>query len=44
MAEAEQMAALGVHRLTVALRAKEIEAIRDEVGMLGELVDATRDL
>ena len=44
VAEAERMAALGVDRLTIAIRAKDLEAVRDELGALGEVVAATRDL
>ncbi|MCU1346358.1 MAG: fgd2 3 [Acidimicrobiia bacterium] len=43
--EAEKFKALGVDRLTIALRSKEIEELRDELGTLGEtLVSPTRDL
>jgi probable F420-dependent oxidoreductase len=44
VAEAERMATLGVDRLTVALRSKDPEAVRDEVGSLGDLIAATRGL
>jgi probable F420-dependent oxidoreductase len=45
VAEAERMAGLGVDRLTVAIRSKEIEAVRDELGTFGEqVVAATSDL
>lgn len=45
IAEAEQMAALGVDRLTVAIRAKEIDEVRDELAMFGEQIIApTREL
>jgi probable F420-dependent oxidoreductase len=43
--DAEKFKALGVDRLTIALRSKEIEELRDELGTLGEtLVSPTRDL
>jgi len=42
---AEKFKGLGVDRLTIALRSKEIEELRDELGNLGEtLVSPTRDL
>jgi probable F420-dependent oxidoreductase len=44
IAEVEAMAELGVDRLTIAVRAKEIEAVRDELGAMGELIALTRDL
>jgi probable F420-dependent oxidoreductase len=45
VAEAEQMAALGVDRLTIAVRAKEIAEVEDELGRFGaEVIAATRDL
>jgi probable F420-dependent oxidoreductase len=44
LVEVEAMAELGVDRLTIAVRAKEIEAVRDELGAMGELIAATRDL
>jgi probable F420-dependent oxidoreductase len=45
VAEAERFAQLGVDRLTIALRAKELEATRDELGTFGdEVIAATRDL
>jgi probable F420-dependent oxidoreductase len=42
--EAERMAALGADRLTVAIRGKELDEIRDEMGAWGEVIAATRDL
>jgi probable F420-dependent oxidoreductase len=42
--EAERMAALGADRLTVAIRGKEPDEIRDEMGAWGEVIAATRDL
>src|SRR3954452_4257931 len=45
VAEAEVMAKLGVNRITIAIRAHEPEAVRDELGRFGEEVVApTRDL
>jgi probable F420-dependent oxidoreductase len=45
VAEAERMAELGVDRLTVAIRAKEIEEMRDELAGFGEqVIVPTRDL
>jgi probable F420-dependent oxidoreductase len=45
VADAERMAALGVDRLTVAVRAKEIDDVRAELDAFGEQVIApTRDL
>jgi probable F420-dependent oxidoreductase len=45
VAEAEAMAKYGVDRCTIAIRAHEIEAVRDELGRFGEEVIAgTRDL
>ena len=45
IAEAEAMAALGVDRLTIAVRAKDISEMRDELAEFGEHVIApTRDL
>lgn len=45
IAEAEQMAALGVDRLTIAIRAKEMPEVLDELARLGdELIAPTRDL
>src|SRR5262249_55559885 len=45
VAEAERMAALGVNRLTVAIRAKEIDDVRREVEAFGEdVIRPTRDL
>jgi probable F420-dependent oxidoreductase len=38
VAEAEKMAAIGVHRLTIALRGKSDEEVRDELGTFGETV------
>jgi alkanesulfonate monooxygenase SsuD/methylene tetrahydromethanopterin reductase-like flavin-dependent oxidoreductase (luciferase family) len=43
--EAEQMAALRVDRLTIAVRAKEIAEVEDELGRFGQdVIDQTRDL
>ena len=45
VAEAEVMAGLGVDRCTIAIRAKEPEAVRDELGRFGdEVIAPTRDL
>jgi probable F420-dependent oxidoreductase len=45
VADAERMAALGVDRLTIAVRAKEIEAVRDELGTFGaDVIEPTREL
>lgn len=45
VAEAERMAALGVHRMTVAIRAKELDEVVDELGRFGaEVIAATVDL
>jgi probable F420-dependent oxidoreductase len=45
VAEAEVMAKLGVDRLTIAIRARETEAVRDEIGAFGqEVIAATKDL
>jgi probable F420-dependent oxidoreductase len=45
VAEAEAMAELGVNRLTIAVRSKEPEAVRDELGAFGQnIIAATRDL
>ena len=45
VAEAETMAKLGVDRLTIAIRSKEPEAVRDELGAFGQdVIAATRDL
>jgi probable F420-dependent oxidoreductase len=44
-AEAEEMAALGATRLVVAVRAKEVAALEDELARFGEtVIAATRDL
>lgn len=43
--QAERMAALGVHRLVVGVRAKEMDAVRDELAQFGQDVIAqTKDL
>ena len=43
--QAEQMAALGVDRLVVAVRAKEMPAVHDELARFGaDVIAATRDL
>jgi hypothetical protein len=45
VAEAERLAAIGIDRMTIAVRAKEIEAVRDELGTFGEeVIRVTRDL
>jgi probable F420-dependent oxidoreductase len=45
VAEAERFATLGVDRLTIAIRAKESEALHDEIGTFGqEVIAVTRDL
>jgi alkanesulfonate monooxygenase SsuD/methylene tetrahydromethanopterin reductase-like flavin-dependent oxidoreductase (luciferase family) len=45
VADAERLAALGVDRLVIALRAKELPAVRDELADFGANVIApTRDL
>jgi probable F420-dependent oxidoreductase len=44
VADAERMAALGVDRITIALRSKELVDLDDELGVLAEVVAATRDL
>ena len=45
VAEAERMAALGVDRLVIAVRSKEPETVRDELGRFGDqVIAATRDL
>jgi probable F420-dependent oxidoreductase len=45
VAEAERMAALGVHRCTVAVRAREPEQVWDELAEFGEtVIGPTRDL
>jgi probable F420-dependent oxidoreductase len=45
VAEAEVMAKLGVNRLTIAIRSRETEAVRDELGAFGQdVIEATRDL
>jgi imidazole glycerol phosphate synthase subunit HisF len=45
VAEAEIMANLGADRCTIAIRAKEPEAVRDELGTFGqEVIAQTRDL
>jgi probable F420-dependent oxidoreductase len=43
--DAERLAGIGVDRITIALRAKEPEAVRDELSMFGEqVIGATADL
>jgi probable F420-dependent oxidoreductase len=45
VAEAETMARLGVHRCTVAVRAKDLHQVRDELATFGtDVITATRDL
>jgi probable F420-dependent oxidoreductase len=45
VAEAEVMAKLGVDRCTIAIRSKEPEAVRDELGIFGqEVIAQTRHL
>jgi probable F420-dependent oxidoreductase len=45
MTEVEQMAALGVDRLTIAVRSKELDAVADELGRFGdEMISETKDL
>jgi probable F420-dependent oxidoreductase len=45
LAEAEQMAALGVDRLTIAVRSKELGEVEDELGRFGdEIIRQTQDL
>ena len=45
VAETEVMAKLGVDRCTIAIRSKEPEAVRDELGRFGdEVIAPTRDL
>jgi hypothetical protein len=45
VAETEVMAKLGVDRCTIAIRSKEPEAVRDELGRFGdEVIAQTRDL
>jgi probable F420-dependent oxidoreductase len=45
MADVEQMAALGVDRLTIAVRAKELDEVADELGRFGdEMISQTNDL
>jgi probable F420-dependent oxidoreductase len=45
VADAEKMAAIGVHRLTIALRGKSDEEVRDELGTFGATVIAqTQDM
>jgi probable F420-dependent oxidoreductase len=44
-AEAERLAALGVDRLVIAVRSREVESMRDELAAFGaEVIAATRDL
>ena len=43
--EVERMALLGVDRMTIAVRSKEIEAVRDELGNFAEtVIIPTRDV
>jgi probable F420-dependent oxidoreductase len=45
VADAERLAALGVDRLVIAVRGKELPAVRDELAAFGEdVIAATRDL
>jgi probable F420-dependent oxidoreductase len=44
VADAERMAVLGVDRITIALRSKELGDLEDELGVLAELIAATSDL
>jgi len=45
VAEAEVMAKLGANRCTIAIRSKEPEAVREELGTFGdEVIAQTRDL
>jgi probable F420-dependent oxidoreductase len=45
IAEAERLAALGVDRLVIAVRSKEVESMRDELAAFGnEVITSTRDL
>jgi probable F420-dependent oxidoreductase len=45
IADAEQMAELGVDRLTIAIRAKDIDEVREELARFGdEVITPTRDL
>jgi probable F420-dependent oxidoreductase len=45
VADAERLALLGVDRLTVAIRGKDAEQIRDEIGSFGrDVIAATTDL
>jgi probable F420-dependent oxidoreductase len=45
LAEAEQMAALGVDRLTIAVRSKKLDEVEDELGRFGdEIIRQTIDL
>ena len=43
--QVETMAGLGIDRMTIAVRAKEMEAVREELGRFGEeIILATRDM
>jgi probable F420-dependent oxidoreductase len=44
VADAERMAGLGVDRITVALRSKELDDLEDELGVLSDVIRETRDL
>jgi hypothetical protein len=45
IADAEQMASLGVDRLVIAIRAKDIGEVRDELARFGDaVITATRDM
>jgi probable F420-dependent oxidoreductase len=44
LAEVERLAELGVDRMTIAIRSKELDAVRDELARFGEeLIAPTRD-
>jgi probable F420-dependent oxidoreductase len=44
VADAERMAILGVDRITIALRSKELSDLEDELGTLSNVISATSDL
>jgi probable F420-dependent oxidoreductase len=44
VADAERMAVLGVDRITIALRSKELSDLEDELGALSNVISATSDL
>jgi hypothetical protein len=45
VAEAERLAALGVDRLVIAVRSREVDAMRDELATFAaEVIEPTRDL